>query len=795
MVERIRDAASPAGRALALLRGASRAVAQSKTERELLDEICRLAVEVTGYRMAWIGYARDDERKSVEPVAHAGVNRGYLEEIEVTWGSEPSGQGPTGTAIRMRKSVSASSLADDVHFAPWRDAALRRGYAASIAVPIETADGVIGALNIYAGEPDAFPPDEVQSLDDLGRELAFGIEAARTREGRDQAVERLVESEAQTQAIIAAIPDLLFRIDHKGVYREFVPSTELQPLVPPDEFLGKSMDVFFPKAFADHAMRDVQSVLETGEIRTHEYELLVGTEMRAFEYRMVRVSEDEVLGIVRDITEARRREEALRAATAKARESEEMFRDLAEKSLTGVYVIQDHRFKYVNRRLAEVFGYSVTEMVSGLGPKDVTHEEDWPTVAENLRRREVGEVESINYGFRGVTKEGAVRDIEVFGTRTRFRGRPAVIGTLLDVTERNRAQGALVAAEARLRNIVEHSTNMFYSHGPDHVLTYLSPQVEHVLGYPPREAMRRWTEFLTDDPNNQRGLELTQRAIDTGERQPPYELELLHRSGRRVWVEVREAPIVRDGRTTAIVGSLTDITERRRYEQELRESREALRRLAANLEDAREAERRRVARELHDELGQALTGLKMDVAWLRDRLDEGDSSGRKRVEETLALIHTTVDAVRRISAELRPGVLDDLGLAAAIRWQTREFMRRTNIGVRLVSDDGVPELDGGRATAVFRIFQEALTNVARHASASEVVVRIAVEHGQLLLRIEDNGRGLRPEEIRSRRSMGLLGMRERASAWGGTLALGERPEGGTTVELRMPLPDDAGGAS
>lgn len=663
MVERTDGTAFRAGRALALLRRAGHAVARSRTEQELLDEICRLAVEVAGYRMAWVGYARDDERNSVECVAHAGVNRGYLEEIEVTWGSEPSGRGPTGTAIRTRKPVTTSSLADDARFALWRDAALKRGYAASIAVPVETDEGVIGALNIYASERDAFPSDEVQLLDDLGRELALGIEAVRTREARDRAVEQRVESEVRTRAILDAIPDMIFGVDRDGIIREFVPSSETLPLVPPEQFLGSGLRDVLPEALAEDTMRDIKSVLESGAMRTREYELPDEHGSRIFEYRMVRVSGEEVLGIVRD------------------------------------------------------------------------------------------------------------------------------------VTLRHRAQAAVVEAEARLRSIVEHSTNVFYSHGTDHVLTYLSPQVEQVLGYPPREAMRRWTEFLTDHPSNQRGLELTQHAIVTGGRQPPYELELLHRSGRRVWVEVREAPVVQGGRTVAIVGSLTDITERRRYENELRESREALRQLAASLEEAREAERRRVARELHDELGQALTGLKMDVAWLRDRLGEDDASGRQRVEETLALIHTTVDAVRRLSAELRPGVLDDLGLAAAIRWQTREFMRRTNIGVRLESDDAVPELDSGRATAVFRIFQEALTNVARHSSASEVLVRIAVEHGQLLLRIQDNGRGLRPRDVQSRRSVGLLGMRERASAWGGTLALGARPEGGTAVELRMPLPDEDGGVS
>ncbi|MDH3568872.1 MAG: PAS domain S-box protein [Gemmatimonadota bacterium] len=915
MVGRTRDGAFLAGRALALLRGASRAVVRSRTERELLDEICSLAVQTAGYRMAWIGYARDDARKSVEPVAHAGVNRGYLEAIEVTWGSEPSGRGPTGQAIRSRKPVTVASLVEDENFTPWRDAALERGYAASIAVPIETGEGVIGALNIYAAEVGAFSPEEVQLLGDLGRELAFGIQAVRTREARDRAVERVVESEARTRAIVEAIPDMMFRLDGTGTFLEFVPSKEFPPLVPPEEFLGRELGAVFPPQLSVAAKRDVASVLTTGTTRTREYELTIGGEVRSFEYQMARSGDNEVLAIVRDITE-RRRAEVERDRTGL------FYQTLAEGAPVGVWHADPSGAGgFVNSKLAAIAGMPPEEArgdgwAKALHPDDRDHvHKTWtayvegrgdfhisyrflqpdgsvrwvigqasPAVAadgtvlghigtltditearereeelrattgrlnaiirsspvamvlvdtqENVRmwtpaaermfgwtadevigkpipivhtERDGAAAEWLKQAWQGADtarievvpqrKDGSPFTASVsIGTVSGADGRViGLLGIFEDVTARRAAERALRESEERLRNIVEHSTNMYYSHGPDHVLTYLSPQVENLLGFPPAEAMRRWTDFLTDDPGNQRGLELTDRAIDTGERQPPYELELLHGSGRRVWVEVREAPVVRDGRTVAMVGSLTDITERRRYEEELRESREALRRLAASQEEAREAERRRVARELHDELGQALTGLKMDVAWLRDRLDESDVSGRERIGESLNLINTTVDAVRRISTELRPGVLDDLGLATAIRWQTREFMRRTDIGVRLDSDDAIPELDSGRATAVFRIFQEALTNVARHASASEITVRIAVEHGQLLLCIEDNGRGATPAEVGSRRSMGILGMRERASTWGGTLAIRRRPGGGTSVELRMPLPGNGGrGAS
>jgi two-component system sensor histidine kinase UhpB len=214
---------------------------------------------------------------------------------------------------------------------------------------------------------------------------------------------------------------------------------------------------------------------------------------------------------------------------------------------------------------------------------------------------------------------------------------------------------------------------------------------------------------------------------------------------------------------------------------ENRQLEEQLRALSMRIEAVREEERTTIAREIHDELGQALTALKLDLA----ALGREDARLTARAKTLAAATDVILDQVRRISSELRPGVLDHLGLGAAIEWQAQEFERRTSTPCRLVAR-GDASLDPRTSTAVFRIFQEALTNVARHADAKEVEIVLQTNDELVSLEVRDDGRGITPEEIASRRSLGLLGMRERVQALGGELTIAGEAGVGTTLSLRVP---------
>lgn len=226
---------------------------------------------------------------------------------------------------------------------------------------------------------------------------------------------------------------------------------------------------------------------------------------------------------------------------------------------------------------------------------------------------------------------------------------------------------------------------------------------------------------------------------------------------------------------------------RHRAETELRRSNEQLRALSAHLQHVREEERTRIARQVHDELGQALTGLKLDVAWLAGNLPKRSRSLLSKARTISACIDTTIQTVRRISTELRPGILDNLGLVAAVEWQAQDFQLRT--GIRCTTSAMPAEAIWNRecSTACFRIFQETLTNVIHHAGATEVAVGMSVEAECLVLAIADNGRGISLEEAGSAKSIGLVGMRERVSLLGGEVVFAGVPGRGTTVTVRIPL--------
>ena len=241
------------------------------------------------------------------------------------------------------------------------------------------------------------------------------------------------------------------------------------------------------------------------------------------------------------------------------------------------------------------------------------------------------------------------------------------------------------------------------------------------------------------------------------------------------------------GRITGHIGIQRDITDRHRAAEEIARSREELRALAARLESVREEERTRIARELHDELGQALTGLKLDLAWMERRLNRQQSELVDRCANLLGRLDDVMIAVRRIVTELRPSVLDQLGLADAIEWQAQDFAARTGLALELDIRCESPSPSGAVASAVFRMLQEALTNVAKHANATQVKVALNVEPFSLSLDISDNGRGITRDELRGSHSLGLLGLRERAIALGGTVNVFRDASAGTTVALRLPL--------
>jgi PAS domain S-box-containing protein len=255
------------------------------------------------------------------------------------------------------------------------------------------------------------------------------------------------------------------------------------------------------------------------------------------------------------------------------------------------------------------------------------------------------------------------------------------------------------------------------------------------------------------------------------------------------WLSVAFYPVpaARGGLEAALL-RLLDITSRKRTEEKLHRSINGLRQLAARLQSIREEERARISREIHDELGHQLTGLSLNLGWLRGRLQSDGNDLVGRVDGMLSMVDGTMRSVRRISTDLRPAVLDHLGLAAAIRWQCNEFRQRTRAGVVIELEPSLWKVTPQVSTALFRILQEALTNVARHAGAEHVMVALRTWEDHLLMSVEDDGRGFDLGEL-SDHHCGLFGMEQRAVDLGGQFWVESELGRGTKVIVRVPLQD------
>jgi PAS domain S-box-containing protein len=260
------------------------------------------------------------------------------------------------------------------------------------------------------------------------------------------------------------------------------------------------------------------------------------------------------------------------------------------------------------------------------------------------------------------------------------------------------------------------------------------------------------------------------------------------------------------GRVDGYIMVCRDVTERLKAEAKLRQFNEELERqveektteltlsnielrdLTSRLQRVREEERRAIAREIHDELGQQLTGLKMDLFWIAKRLDGAASDqARQKLRNTMSLLDETIQTVRRIATDLRPSILDDLGLIAAIEWQSQEFEKRA--GIRTVFESTIPDMEfpPDIAIGMFRICQESLTNVARHASASRVFITLDPAEGGVCMTVADDGKGLDPQKVGGK-TLGLVGMKERALMMGGRLEIGNGETKGFRLAVTVPLP-------
>ncbi len=372
---------------------------------------------------------------------------------------------------------------------------------------------------------------------------------------------------------------------------------------------------------------------------------------------------------------------------------------------------------------------------------------------------------------------------------------PAIQREVKEAGERQRrrqAEDALRASEKLLSDIASTLGEGLLVQGGNGRLMFMNREAERLLGWTGEELsacnVHESVHYLRPDGSRFPIEEcpIVNFAIHKGMRYQSDDDVFVRKGGVAFPVSYVTTPLMEGNKVVATVTAFQDISERKRAEQELLESRRQLQELSVFLQSVRENERTRIARELHDELGQALTALKIDLSWLNEKLSPQEEKITAKLHAMTALVGKTVDAMRRIAEDLRPGMLDDLGLAAAIEHHVGKFIDSTTIACDFAMSHEDFEVEDGVATALFRILQEALTNVARHADATQVKVRLDDLGQEMRLIVEDNGRGLPQQPNKERQTYGLLGMRERVKILGGRLEISSQPGHGTRIEAHIP---------
>ena len=519
----------------------------------------------------------------------------------------------------------------------------------------------------------------------------------------------------------------------------------------------------------------------------------------------------------------------LKLAEAALRKSEERFRLMVQNAHEGIFIASGGMFRFLNPRIVEIIGHSQEDLLSRPFTEFI-HPDDRAMVLQRHYRRIQGENITSRYPFRMVDRNGNEKWVEIDSALTSWEGRPAALGFMADITERKLTEEALRQSEEKYRTIIENIEEGYYEVDLAGTHVFANNSLCEILGYPHDELMGKNYHLYVEKKNRARTYQVFHKVYKTGTPATASDWTIVRREGSKRFVEVSASTILNsDGQGIGFRGIMRDVTERKLIEEELKKHRlhlkrmveertaelrktnkqlrseiaerkkaqkalahseKQLRLLSSQLLRAQEKERKRVAQELHDGIGQQLTAIKFRLEQAIGQADESPT-GAESLAPIVPMIQNAIKEVRRISMDLRPATLDQVGILATIAWLCREF-QASFLNIRVEKQIGLEEEDVSEPLkiVIFRVLQEALNNVGKHSNADFVRICLEKRTGAIELTVQDNGVGFHRDDESTaagdRRGFGLASMRERTEFSGGSFAIEAHEPTGAVLRCSWP---------
>jgi PAS domain S-box-containing protein len=771
-------------RTLKALSDNNQAIMRTRDEREYLDEACQIIAKDCGYAMVWIGYKENDKGKSVRPVAHAGFEAGYLETLNITWADTERGRGPTGMAIRTGKPCVCTNMLTDPKFAPWREQAVKRGYASSVVLPLLDERNAFGAVSLYSKQPDSFSTAEVELLTELAVDLAFGITTLRLRK------EKLLDEE---------------KIKSLARFPEENPSAVLRVLTDGSLAYANPASSFLLNGLGSGEKDKAPEVLMKLVLNAFASQKTIETDVvcrdRTFVITCTPFPDSGYVNIYgRDVTDRRAAEQSLT-------ESEQRYRSLFAGMSEGFAlheIICDKNGEPVDYRFIDV--NPAFEKLTGLKRNQVVGKRVMELMPETER------IWVENYGRVALSGEPChfesfsadlKRWYEVYAYRP-FRGQFAVF--FMDVTDKRRTQerereaAALAAASRTAVDTLESVGEGVLLTNMEGRILSVNPALERMSGYPAAEAAGKQLEDLIPqvvaEEDRAAALETMRRSL-RGEAGGIKTFTLIGNGGRVPIILgvsfIRNA----EGKPTAVVTTMRDISEihamQKRHQEEAQRYEKHLRSMAATLASTEEQERRRIAGHIHDTIIQSLSLSRIRLgSVLKNLRDAGRMEEAKIIDGVRTLIDEGITQSRLTMSDLRPPLLYELGLGPALEELADKLGRQHQVSIKVQYKDLPQSMGQALRGLLFQSARELIMNALKHSGSKNIEIALDRTDHVVKLDVEDHGAGFSVSDLDdihkdSQHGFGLFNIRERLHGYGGKLEVRSIPGSGTMAAIEVPL--------